>query len=240
MSERDIHQGTFIFNGINSEDYGVWLKGSGVYNAPKRRYESVEIPGRNGSLTLDGGAFREIEHTYPAFIYMDFDANITGLRNALLSSPGYHRLEDSYHPDEYYLARYMDGLATNVFPKSVAGEFELKFIRDPRRFLKSGETMRTIANGAWLDNPTQFDSHPLIKVTGSGTLTLGSTVITIAAQFSSIVIDCEMMDCYSGSSNANPYVSFNTNDFPKLPPGRTGVTYTGLTKVEITPNWWRV
>lgn len=241
MSVQDKHQGTFIFNGVNSEDFGVWIKGSGAYNAPERRYESIEIPGRNGSLTLDGGAFREIEHTYPAFIYKEFDANITGLRNALLATPGNHRLEDSYHSDEYYLARYMDGLSADVFPLAVAGEFELKFIRDPRRFLKSGDMAVTVTSGEHIDNPTLFPAKPLIRVTGYGTLYVGSQQITIAQHFTYIDIDCEMMDCYSGTSNANSYVTMQGNDFPTLPPGRTGITYSGnITKVEITPKWWRI
>ena len=241
MSVQNIHQGTFIFNGVNSESYGVWIKGSGVYNAPERIYESIEIPGRNGTLTLDGGAFREIEHTYPAFIYMNFDSNIEGLRNALMASPGCHRLEDSYHPDEFYLARYMDGLEASVFPLGTAGEFDLKFVRDPRRFLTSGETVQTISSGGSINNPTLFPAKPLIKVTGYGTLTVGSQQIVIAQHFASVNIDCEMMDCYSGTSNANAYVTMQGNYFPELPSGNTGITYSGnITKVEITPRWWQI
>ena len=241
MTERDIYQGAFIFNGIHSEDYGVWIKGPGTYNAPERQYTTVEVPGRNGVLTLDDGAFKEIEHTYPAFIIEDFDANITGLRNSLMASPGYHRLEDGYHPDEFYMARYMDGLESNVFPLGVAGEFKLKCVREPRRFLKTGDIAQTIANGGKIENPTLFDAKPLIRVTGYGEMYVGSYRITITNLFPYVDIDCEMMDCYHGIDIANPVVTFQGNDFPVLPPGRTGVTYSGhITKVEITPHWWRL
>jgi len=238
-----INRGTFTFNSIDSQDYGVWLKGGGTFNAPARRYTSVAIPGRNGTLTLDDGTFEEAEHNYEAFIPANFPANIEGLRSALLAEPGYHRLEDSYHPDEYYRAKYMDGLEVSVAPLAVGGSFPLRFRRDPRRFLKSGETPLTVGAelGDGPDNPTEYASRPLIKVTGYGTLYVGSYQLTIAQHFTSVYIDCENMDCYSGTENANPYVTLLGNAFPELPPGYTNVRYSGnITQVEITPNWWRI
>lgn len=236
-----INQGTFTFNSISSQTYGVWLKGVGTYNAPARQYSSITVPGRNGTLTIDNGAFEEAEHTYEAFIASSFPSNIEGLRSALLASPGYHRLEDSYHTDEYYMAKYMDGLEVEPAPLAVGGAFTLRFRRDPRRFLKSGEIAVTVANNKHIDNPTAFAAKPLIRVTGYGTLYVGSQQIVIAQHFNYVDIDCEMMDCYSGTSNANSYVTMQGNDFPTLPPGRTGITYSGnITKVEITPKWWRI
>lgn len=236
-----INQGTFTFNSISSQTYGVWLKGVGTYNAPARQYSSITVPGRNGTLTIDNGAFEEAEHTYEAFIASSFPSNIEGLRSALLASPGYHRLEDSYHPDEFYLAKYMDGLEVEPAPLAVGGAFTLRFRRDPRRFLRSGETSVTVSSGGSVSNPTLFTAKPLIKVTGYGTLYVGSQQITIAQHFASVNIDCEMMDCYSGTANANPYVTMQGNYFPELPQGNTGITYSGnITKVEITPRWWRV
>lgn len=236
-----INQGTFTFNSISSQTYGVWLKGVGTYNAPARQYSSITVPGRNGTLTIDNGAFEEAEHTYEAFIASSFPSNIEGLRSALLASPGYHRLEDSYHSDEYYRARFMDGLEVEPAPLAVAGTFPIRFRRDPRRFLKSGETQTQVASGGHIDNPTNYESQPVIVVTGYGQLTIGSYVMTIANHFTSVTIDCEMMDCYSGTNNANAYVTMQGNEFPKLKPGQNGVSFANtITKLQITPNWWRV
>jgi phage-related protein len=84
----EISRGTIVYNGIKIKDYGVWAKGGGMYSAPARRYTSLTVPGRNGVLTIDEGAFEEVEHEYPCFIAEDFPVNIQGLRNALLASPG--------------------------------------------------------------------------------------------------------------------------------------------------------
>ena len=117
----EINRGTVIFDGINSQDYGVWIKGSGVYSAPARRYSSITIPGRNGTLTIDEGAFEEVEHNYPAFIPENFTVNIRAFRNDLLSRAGYKRMTDSYHPDEYYRAKFMDGLEVTPAPRAIGG-----------------------------------------------------------------------------------------------------------------------
>lgn len=233
--------GTFTFDGVNSADYGVWITGANTYSAPPRRFEEITIPGKNGVLTLDQRAFEDIEQTYPAFISRNFPSNIEGIRNQLLSRSGKKVLTDSYHPDEFYLAKFMQGVDVEVGSRAIAGRFDLVFKRDPRRFLVSGNTAVTVSRGGSITNPTLFASKPLIRVTGYGTLMLGSAAITIANKYSYIDIDCDLMDCYYGTANANQYVTFASNDFPELPPGNTGITYSGhITKVEITPRWWRL
>lgn len=157
--------GYFIFDGIKSSDYGVWIHGGGTYNAPKRRYKDYTVPGRNGTLTIDEGVFEEIEVVYPAFIARNFPENIEAFRNQLMSRSGYVRMTDSYHPDEYYLAKYMDGLDADVAPGGVGAQFNLTFKRDPRRFLVSGETPISVASSGSIANPTLFNSKPQIKIT---------------------------------------------------------------------------
>ncbi len=83
----------FTFDGKKSSDYGVYISGSHVYDAPERDETKIEIPGRNGELTIDNGRYKNQPLKYPAFIIEDFDPNIEGLRNYLMSKRGYFRLE---------------------------------------------------------------------------------------------------------------------------------------------------
>lgn len=233
--------GYFTFDGVKSSDYGVWINGGGTYNAPARRYKEYTVPGRNGSLTIDEGAFEEIDHTYEAFIKDAFSTNIEDFRNQLMARSGYVRLTDSYHTDEFYRAKYMRGLDVDVAPGGVAGKFDLKFSRDPRRFLVSGETAATVASGGSVTNPTLYASRPLIRVIGYGSLLVGSDTVTIANGFPYIDIDCDTQDCYYGTENANQLVTFQNNDFPTLSPGSTRISYTStITSVRITPRWYRI
>ncbi len=92
-------------------------------------------------------------------------------------------------------------------------------------------------------NPTPFDSQPLIRIYGTGSVEINGITITVSAVGTSYTdIDCELMDCYEGSTNRNAYVSFSTYDFPVLVPGVTDVNVIDntITAVEIKPRWWVV
>lgn len=164
------------FGGVNSADYGIYITGEAVYNAPERTVEFISVPGRNGSIALDKGRFENIEVTYPAGTFgddqQDFSEILSDFRNAVLSQVGYQRLTDSYHPDEYRLGVYSSGLevASTNKANGTAGEFSLTFNCKPQRFLTSGETEVTVASGGTIMNPTPFDSQPLLMVKGEGRL----------------------------------------------------------------------
>ena len=99
----------------------------------------------------------------------------------------------------------------------------------------------TIASPAELENPTLFESKPIIRVYGNGTLNVNDIYITVAnSPYAYIDIDCELMDCYHGSNNANQYVSFSTTDYVTLKSRTNYFTYSGFTKVEVTPRWFEV
>ena len=174
----------FTFGGVSSRNYGVYITGEAVYNAPEREVEMITIPGRNGALALDKGRFENIEVTYPAGIYADnetdFAAAISALRNHLCSKTGYVRLSDEYNPNEYRMAVYKSGLEAEPAQLRVA-EFDIVFECQPQRYLTSGETEVTVASGNTLTNPTQFDSHPLLKLSGYGNIHIGSSAIGVAS-----------------------------------------------------------
>lgn len=170
------------FDGIDSRDYGVYISGSGVFNAPERDVNMIEIPGRNGAYALDNGRFFNTEVTYPAGIVgetaADFADGIRALRNALCSRKGYCRLEDEYNPNEYRMAVYKSGL--DIEPAHLrGGEFAITFECMPQRFLKSGETAVTLASGGTINNPTLYDAAPLLAVKGYGTIEVGGKEIEI-------------------------------------------------------------
>ena len=104
----------------------------------------------------------------------------------------------------------------------------------------SDEVTVTVTEPSLLVNPTLFESKPLIRVYGTGTITINNQYITISAHsFPYIDIDCELMDAYYEASNANAYVSFSTTDYVTLRAGNNYVAYTGGT-LEITPRWYEV
>ena len=239
---------SFNFGGVSSLDYGVYISGESVYNAPEKAYDMQVIPGRNGNLAIYQNRFENIELTYPAFVFRDnqtqFAGSISDFRNEIYSKNGYQRLYDTYHPDEFRLGIYKAGLEVDPVQYGNAGQFEITFDCKPQRFLVSGETTVPFTGNAGITNKTLFESKPLIKVTGYGTLGVGdrSVIITgVAGQ--EIYIDCEIMEAWEKSGSAivprNDYVQYVGNKFPVLAPGVNGISMSGnITRVEITPRWW--
>lgn len=129
------------FGGIDSSTYGVYISGSDTFSAPERDVRYVQVPGRNGDLIIDNGRWNNITVTYPAFIPNTFESNVDAFRAAMMLKTGYHRLEDTYHPNEYRMASFSYGLnPSNITAYRRFGEFALTFNCKPQRFLKSGET----------------------------------------------------------------------------------------------------
>lgn len=225
------------YNGTDLRDYGVYISGTYVFNAPARSYEPIAIPGRNGSILGSEKRLDDIELRYPAFIYNNFDSNVASLRAFLLSSIGYKRLVDTYHPNEFRLGYFPGAFEATPTSKLDAGQFDLTFICKPQRYLISGETTTMFSASGTLTNPTLFEAKPLLRVYGTGSITVNGVTITISEADTYTDIDCEIMEAYKGSANKNYAVSLNSVYFPVLSPGSNTITLDGVT-ADITPRWW--
>lgn len=239
---------SFNFGGVSSSNYGIYISGDSVYNAPEKAYDMQVILGRNGNLAIYQNRFENIELTYPAFTFDDdqtqFAGSVSDFRNAMYAMNGYQRLSDTYHPDEFRLGIYKAGLEVSPTHYHTAGEFDITFDCKPQRFLKSGETVTTFTTNGNITNPTAFEAKPLLKVTGYGTLGVGDRSVIITGTAGQVIyIDCEIMEAWSMSGSAiiprNDYVQYVGNKFPVLVSGVNGISMSGnITKVEVTPRWW--
>jgi len=232
----------FTFNSIASTTYGVYISGSGVFNSPERAVDFITVPGRNGAIIGGEDRFENVELTYPAFIFSDFQNKIKQLRSGLLSVSTYARLTDTYNTDEYRKAIFTGILNVEPTRRLDAAEFDITFICKPQRWLTSGEAKTTITtSGTSISNPTSFSSLPEITITGYGDVYVGSQKISVSNAYPSVTIDSELGDCYYGTNNANSVVGFGNGHFPVLLPGTNNITFPAtVTKVEIVPRWWRV
>lgn len=171
------------FDGVNSLEYGIYITGESVYNAPERDVESLEIAGRNGDYLLDKGRWKNIDVTYNAGAFgsdqSEFATKIRQFRNLLASRYGYHRLTDTYNPNEYRLGVFKNAVEVEAESYKRAGEFDLVFNCKPQRYLTSGETELTVTSGQTINNPTLFDSSPLLAVKGYGTIEFNGYTIEL-------------------------------------------------------------
>ena len=235
-------ENSITFGGVNSADYGIYISGEGVFNAPKRDVEMITIPGRNGEFALDQGRFENITVTYPAFNfqpgdYSAFVQNLSDFRNAICSQKGYQRLTDTFHPDEYRMAAYIGGLEIKPIKYNTASQFSIVFECKPQRFLTSGDTAVTVASGGTVTNPTLFESSPLLEVTGYGNINLGGKTVTVN---NSVLGEIRVSSAPVGTSSMSfnqYYGNLNTGDsiYRKDSSGpRAQVTISSSSNVSVT------
>lgn len=228
---------SIYFAGKNLDEFKAFVTNAGVYSAPARSYESVSVAGRNGNLLLENNKFDNVEHRYPIAIYDDFDKNFASLKGFMLSRVGYQRLSDSFYPDEFYLASFKQFDNVNQpYYKGDKGTCVLIFDRKPQRFLKSGENMITLNSAGGIKNPTRFNALPLIRVYGSGTLTVGDVSVVINTNYGYLDIDCDLQEVLQVGGNLD--VTLTNGEFPYLTAGVNNISFTGLSRVEIIPRWY--
>ena len=204
------------YDGVDSSDFGVFISGEGVFDAPARRGEMISIPGRNGSLFMDEGVFENITVEYPAFIGTGYEeifrTKLGDLRSALSSRGNYKRLTDTYHPDEFRLGVFREGLEVDPQHITRAGGFTMKFDCKPQRFLVEGEQSYFFNGNGTINNPTLFESSPLIKVTGNGTVAIGENGeyrFIVSNNDGTIWIDSEIMEAYLPAGELYPWTDEN-------------------------------
>lgn len=242
----------FIFNGHKSTEFGMKISGGSTFNAPQRRVETYVIPGRNGTLTIDNGSFENISVQYNASIVKDFAKNLQAVRQFFLSSLGYFRLEDSYHPTTFRMARFSGGITLDSLTQlNKAGTFKLVFDCKPQRFLKSGEIalpeITSSAPNRSVYNPTRFDASPIISINCTDEngceVQIGNGYITMYSA-GNVTIDTETMIAVDESGALFSDIEYtipNNEDFLLCGGGITAVSLnSGTATVSIIPRWWEL
>lgn len=211
----------FVFGGRKSSDFDVWASGLAIFDTPAKRYKMIDVPGRNGALTIEDGSFENIELTFKdCFIPSKFAENFSALKSYLYSLKGYQRLELSWLPNEYRLATFVDGIEPGVKNWDGKGKFDLTFNCKPQRFLKSGEESISIpcepaaspaeARRYW--RYSQFEEYTQSLLTDE-LPTLGYTTAEISAmQFAILPIDIAALGSLSHLGNVNLPVEFKGAD----------------------------
>jgi phage-related protein len=103
--------------------------------------------------------------------------------------------------------------------------------------MSSGLKPIELINSAILNNFGSYESKPLIKIYGSGniTISIGGKSFTVNNVADYVVVDSEIKECYKDSTNKGRDM---IGDYPILPIGPSNISWTGaVNKIEITPRW---
>jgi len=265
-----------LFDGRPSTDFDMIVTEYPVLSRGVRRGDAYQIAGRNGTQVREDGTFDNYTMTYKVGFPEDRGPSVTTAEIAkwLLGSSGYCRLEDSFEPDFYRLARYAGPLNVEQLLDKY-GTALLSFDCQPERYLKTGEKAVTLfenvdlanlpdmSTSKKLNNPMNFTSRPLIRLTGRGEIALHifsyndlSEQTNLFISFppesdNTILIDCDDYSVVNGADGIDwsSIVSYSGDlVLFRLVPGENevevssvGTTDPGVvTKLEIIPRWWTV
>ena len=225
----------FIWKGTNSNTKHIRVQAKAPIIRPEERVEHVTIPGRAGELTQVEG-----EHIYNSYIQtltliVDGKANVPAAE-AWLTGEGMVTFDTQ--PTLQQRARIINAVTFSKHSHNLdywVGD--VQFYCEPIKHAVSESAINVTSSGTSITNPGNLPAFPLLKVTGSGAVSIacGGKTIVIPSLTSGWVIDCEnKWILASGVPQYNAY----TGDFPVIPVGTSTMTFTGsITKIEVTPNW---
>ena len=229
---------TLTIDGVSLTDYHIFYDGSQWWKIPEKMVDFYDVVGRNGEVAIPHGNYSNVMRSFNCYINGNWQNNYNSFINEIYSKDGYLRVESSEEPDVFTLATITSDLEPNLWQFNRKGTFTLEMNFQPQKWLKSGENAIEITASTTLLNPTKMNAKPLIEVTGTGSITINTSVLALGTNTGTTVIDCETQNCYEGTINRNGDLTI-TNGFPVLSDTNT-VSFTGFTSVKIYPRWWRL
>lgn len=211
----------FVYNGISSEEFKSLI----VSELPaivrsSRRYDRVEIPGRDGALYRDLG-YSDVQRTMVLAV-----KNTTEIDNifAWLTGEGYAVF--SNEPNKKYYVRWYDAINLNRLFRF--GKASVKIMCSPYKYLANEE----YTYGYNIENKGTVPAQPYIKITGSGSTVLhidNKAICTLKIEDGYLEIDSEKQECSKAGVLKNRCM---LGDFPIIEPGEHVMSFQGGTVTE--------
>lgn len=230
---------SFIYNGISSNSLGIVIKSMPLDILAEKRIEKIAFPKIDGFIYQDD----EIYESYP----LDFECvinkkatleNINKIKQLFRSRTG--ELILSKKPDHILKVRLLSTINFEKFISNNCSRFLLSFEVQPFSYLEAGRTWITASSNSKLKNLGNYYSKPLYKITGSSTcsLSINGQEMKFSKVTKPFIVDVEAEDIYStdNKENLNNFMNINS-DFIPLPEGDITISFTGISKLEILPNW---
>ena len=225
---------SFTWNGVNCRNKGIRLQSMPPIIRAEERVDHVTIPGRSGEMTLTEGD--DIYNSYIQTIPLIVD-NAADVKAAEKWLRGDGWVTFSCEAERKQKARVINAVTFEKHSRNSSWwEAEVQFYCDPIKYAVSEDAIEVTTSGASVNNPGDMKGYPKIAITGSGAVTIasGGATLTIPECVNGWVVDCENEWILAGNI---PQVNACSGSFPIFNPGNNAVTFTGATKLTITPQW---
>ncbi|NMA00791.1 MAG: hypothetical protein GX924_07160 [Clostridiaceae bacterium] len=218
------------FNGIDSSAFpSLTVTKKGTRQTPKKIYEDYGVlPGTSRALFEDTGQYLPYKRSM-AFLVKDpadfrsVTVWLDGTGNLEIEEGGYYKSRVAKTDQEDLLCGWR--------------LYEVEFEVQPFFWLGSGLETVTLTSAGAISNPGNLPSKPIIKIYGSGNITLnvGAKSYQLTDVNEYIAIDSDLKQVYKEQLNQGKKL---VGGFPTLNVGSNNISWTGnVTKLEIKGNW---
>lgn len=226
-----------VFNGIRDRELGLYVMHRPSIPCPEKNIEEKQILGRDGSITIDYGTYKNIEITveYNFLNKIDY-INKSRIIKKWINNIRDNKLKFSDSLDYFYKVKYCKLDVIERVTKKV-GKFSLKFVCDPYTYLDMLDPIQ-ILNNITLYN--EYDiCKPIYFLSGEGLIKLivnGKEVTINLGQ--NCIIDTERRVCYRRDGTLiNTSIKGEYEDL-FLKEHENTINYKGnITKLEMIPNY---
>jgi len=220
----------FIYKNIRSDDMYLKIDGGLTFTAPARDIELVEVQGRDGDILIDNGRYRSVNHAIPCRLVLPQGENLematTRIHDWLSTDTNYHDFVWSGDPDFTYKALVYEEYETQRVLHRY-GRTVLKFRFHPIKYLTSSLEERPISNEEIIYNPYQIAAKPLIKLIGTGDMSIhiGDQKLDLRSVDRGINIDSETQTVTSFDGQRTEFDKMFSYPFPVLQRGDNSITF---------------
>lgn len=218
----------FTYNGTSASSLGIIVNSMDWYVKPERKVDELKVQGRDGTSVVDDSY---LPITIKTRITIKSLSNINFIMSWLT---GNGQLTFSGDSGKYRNAYVFDAINFSQNGSTWEASFEF-YCADPFRYVSSESNITKTTFPATYTNAGNLFAKPLLKITGSGTvsLTIGASTITIILDNAYVYVDSDAMDVYYGTTLKNRNA---TGTFPTFSIGSNSITKTGtITELVITP-----
>ena len=223
-----------IINNQNTKNLGFALVGRPSIPSSDKKYETIEIEGRDGALTKFLG-YQDLKFTlkFNILFQNDIKQKLREIKG-LLSVAKTLSFDDS--PNFFYKIKRAQISDTETIIKQ-SGVFSVEFICDPFEYESSSVLEYENPSNLLIRNNTTYFSQPVLKIFGQGNIKLfvNDELVEVKNINEGITIDSEMQEAYYNNDNLNHQM---LGDFPIFEIGENKIRLEGnIDKIEILPNW---
>ena len=226
----------FIFKGKKSTGMGLLLSSLPVVTKPKRKTNTVTIPGRNGTETQDLATYEGYSLSIGCGFENIKEVDIDRLWKWL---DGSGDLILSTEPSKVYKARIDNSISmTDVY--WVIADFLVQFDVEPFKYAVNpqNDLIKMTKKEMTLYNRGTYYAEPVITLYGSGdiTVTINGRGYSCKNVEEFVTIDTPLQMIYKENENKN--TAYQSREFPIFQTdANTIVLSSNITKAEIQPNW---